>query len=540
MDTLVGGTGDAAVRDFVDAVGAAHVIVDEAERQAVETATFATTARVPLIIRPASRAEVQHCLRIAARHALPVYPVSTGRNWGYGSSVPSHDGAVLLDLRRMRGIVDFDDRLGYVTLEPGVTQQQLLDFLRERRSALWMDATGAGPDASVVGNTLERGFGHTPYGDHAAHVCGLEVVLADGSCLTTGMGRFPGAVAAPVYKWGIGPVLDGLFTQSNFAVVTKMTVWLMPAPERFEAFFFRCDEAHALGPVIEALRPLRLDGTLRSASHIGNDYKVLNGLGQFPWDVTGGTTPLRPGQMAGLRTRLRIGVWNGSGGLYGTTAQVREARRLLRSALRGKVARLQFINDRTLVLARRFARPYGWISGWDLRAALALLEPVYGLMQGVPTQQTLASAYWRKRLPPPADMNPDRDGCGLLWCAPVAPLEGGAAERMSQISIDVLLRHGFEPMLSLTTVTERALTCVVSIAYDRAIDGEDARAMACYQELLETLAAAGYYSYRVGIQAGAHLERDTPYERLLSSIKGALDPQGILAPGRYGIRTPGA
>ena len=57
-----------------------------------------------------------------------------------------------------------------------------------------------------------------------------------------------------------------------------MTIWLMPAPEHFEAFFFRCDDDSDLGDVIDALRPLRLYGTLRSAAHIGNDYKVLNGI----------------------------------------------------------------------------------------------------------------------------------------------------------------------------------------------------------------------------------------------------------------------
>lgn len=529
----------AALREWVSIVGDAHVIDDEAARRDVETATFATARRVPLIVRPADREQVQQCLRVAHRHHVPVYPVSTGHNWGYGSSVPASDGNVLLDLRRLTRIVDFDERLGYVTVEPGVTQQQLYDFLAQRGSALWMDATGAGPDCSIIGNTLERGFGHTPYGDHFAHACALEVVLADGTALSTGLARFEQAAAAPVYKWGVGPVLDGLFTQSNFGVVTRMTVWLMPAPERFEAFFFRCDPQQSLGDVIEAVRPLRLDGTLRSAVHIGNDYKVLNGLGQYPWDEAGGTTPLQPQTVAAMRSRLRIGVWNGSGGLYGTRAQVAEARRLVRRQLRGRVSHLQFLNDRTLAYARRFARPYTAVTGWDLTAALALLRPVYGLMRGVPTGDTLASTYWRKRTPPPRDMDPDRDGCGLLWCAPVAPLEGGHAERLTRLCIDILLRHGFEPMLSLTLVTERALTCVVSICYDRAVDGEDARAMACYHELLHVLASHGYYSYRVGIQAGAHLQRAAPYDAVLAALKQALDPAGILAPGRYGIGAVG-
>ena len=98
----------------------------------------------------------------------------------------------------------------------------------------------------------------------------------------------------------------------------------------------------------------------------------------------------------------------------------------MRQALKGKVVRLQFLDDRMLRLASRFAKPYQLLTGWDLRRTLELVRPVYGLLKGVPTSQPLASCYWRKKTPPPAQMDPDRDGCGLLWCAPVAPMEGGA------------------------------------------------------------------------------------------------------------------
>jgi len=525
----------AALRAWTSVVGDAYVVSDARSLQDAATATFSTDVAVPLILRPASRHQVQACVMIAAEHRVALYPISTGLNWGYGSRVPASDGNVILDLSRLQRIVAFDEDLAWVTVEPGVTQQQLYDFLRARGSRLWMDATGTSPAASLIGNTMERGFGHTPYGDHFAHVCALEVVLGDGSCIDTGFARFGDVATAQVYRWGLGPVIDGLFTQSNFGVVTRMTIWLMPAPAHFEAFFFRCDEADDLAAVIDALRPLKLSGTLRSAVHIGNDYKVLNGLQQYPWAETGGQTPLTPAAMAPYRERLRMGAWNGSGGLYGTRVQVAEARRLVKSALAGRVANLQFLDDRRLRLATRFAGPYRLLTGWDLSAALALLEPVYGLMQGVPSPRPLASAYWRKRTPPPPQLDPDRDRCGLLWCAPVAPMTGAHAARLTRLSIDTLLDHGFEPMLSLTMVTERALTCVVSIHYDREVEGEDARALACYHTLVATLRRDGYHPYRQGIQAEAgHGPADSAAD-LLERLKTACDPAGILAPGRYGL-----
>ena len=159
-------------------LGADHTIVDRTRLAAAETATFSTTQSVPAILRPANTSQIQECLRIANRFRIPVYPISSGKNWGYGSSVPVADSSVLLDLGRLNQIVDFSEELAYVTVEPGVTQGQLHEFLQARKSGLWLDATGAGPDCSLIGNVMERGFGHTPYGDHFAQVCAvLEVVL---------------------------------------------------------------------------------------------------------------------------------------------------------------------------------------------------------------------------------------------------------------------------------------------------------------------------------------------------------------------------
>jgi 4-cresol dehydrogenase (hydroxylating) len=418
-------------------------------------------------------------------------------------------------------------------MEPGVTQGQLYDFLREQKSRLWMDATGSTREASVVGNAVERGFGHTPYGDRFSHICGLELILPTGECVDTGFARFPGAKAAPLHRWGLGPSVDGLFSQSNFGVVTRMTLWLMPAPEYFQAFFLRCDTDDALGPLIDALRPLRLNGTLRSAVHIGNDYKVLSGLQQYPWEETGGKTPLGLDQMRAFRRKLNFGAWNASGGLYGTRAQVAASRRIIRRALAGKVSRLQFIDDRTLRIAERFATPFRLLTGWDLSRTLGLLRPVYGLMKGIPTDKPLASAYWRKPRPVPQNMDPDRDRCGLLWYAPVAPAEASCAEALTTTAVNTILEHGFEPMISLTTVSERSLMCVISLSYDRDVDGEDDRALACYHRLRQQLAGQGYYSYRLGTQSMSEMDPASGYNELLRKLKKTLDPNDILAPRRY-------
>lgn len=520
----------AALSEWTHLLGESNVEFDPDVLRSAETATFTTTSTIPVILRPGTVSEVSEVVRTASRLGCPVYPISSGRNWGYGSRVPPTSGCALIDLSRLNGITGFDEDLGYVTVQPGVTQHDLHEFLQQKGSTLWMDATGSSPGCSLIGNAMERGFGHTPYADHFANTAGLEVVLANGDVIRTGHAGLPGAKTGSIYRWGAGPSLDGIFSQSNYGIVTGMTIWLMPAPDRFEAFFFQCEQEHGLAAIVDALRPLRLNGTLRSAVHIANDYKVLAGIRQFPWEEN---PPLTPDRMKILRTAHKFSRWSGSGALYGTARQVAEAKRLLRGALKGRVEKLQFLDDRKLAFAARFQGVYKLLTGLDLSRTLTLVRPVFNLLRGVPTAQPLASAYWRKRHPVPADPDPDRDRCGLLWAAPIAPTRGIDAEAVRSIAEPLILSHGFEPQISITLITERALACIIAIGYDREVPDEDRKALECYSALQKQFAAAGYYSYRLSLPGMDMHAADSTYGRFLRTIKTAVDPSEILAPGRY-------
>ena len=80
---------DAALLEWAAVLGPENVVTEPASLRAAETGTFATGYTIPAIIRPGSRRQVQECLRIANRCGTPVYPISSGRNWGYGSRVPA-------------------------------------------------------------------------------------------------------------------------------------------------------------------------------------------------------------------------------------------------------------------------------------------------------------------------------------------------------------------------------------------------------------------------------------------------------------------
>src|SRR5687767_6383052 len=185
-------------------------------------------------VGPDSVEQVQQIVKIANEYRIPLYPISTGRNLGYGGSAPVLSGSVVLDLKRMKRILEVNERNAYALVEPGVSYFDLYRYIQERKLRLWIDCPDPGW-GSVIGNALDHGVGYTmnPYRDHFDAHCGLEVVTGAGDLVRTGMGALPGAKTWQHFKYGYGPYLDGMFSQSNFGIVTKMGVWLMPEPEAY-------------------------------------------------------------------------------------------------------------------------------------------------------------------------------------------------------------------------------------------------------------------------------------------------------------------
>ena len=484
---------------------------------------------------PTSVEEVVELVRWASAGGTALHPISRGKNWGYGDAAPPTPGQVVVDLSKMNRILEVNEELGYAVIEPGVSQGQLHRHLEEGGYALWPDATGAGLNSSLVGNTLDRGFGHTRTGDHFLNACGMEVVLADGRVLHTGYGHYQDAKAARVYRYGVGPFLDGLFCQSNYGIITKLGVWLMPRPEAFTAFFFEGREDGDLERIVDRLRPLRMSGMLQSTIHLANDLRVASARMRYPFDRTGGQTPLPDDVREQLRRELGIGMWSGIGGLYGTKGSVREAKRAVREALKG--LRTVFIDDARLALAKRLAGVLKRAGAPSLAEKVDLVEPVYGLLKGIPSDDALKGASWRVRgKDSPAAVDPLEAHAGMLWASPILPMTGRAAREMLSLIEPIYARHGFEALVTFTMITERAMVAVTNLAFDTREAAEAAQAAACYDDVTAALFDAGFVPYRTGPRGYAKLRQGASvFWEVADQIKAALDPAGTIAPGRYSI-----
>ena len=149
----------AAIAAWRNLLGAAQVLGADEAQIAYGQDTGSAKRRLLGALLITETAQVADAVGIAHQHRVPVYPISTGHNWGYGTALPARDDCVIVDLSRLRDIFHFDAELGVVTVGPGVTQGMLADFLAAGQHEFLVPVTGAGPTCSLLSNALERGYG---------------------------------------------------------------------------------------------------------------------------------------------------------------------------------------------------------------------------------------------------------------------------------------------------------------------------------------------------------------------------------------------
>jgi 4-cresol dehydrogenase (hydroxylating) flavoprotein subunit len=462
--------------------------------------------RVPsAAVAPDSVEQVQAIARVANRYRVPLYPISTGRNLGYGGSAPNYSGTVVLDLKRMNRVLEVNERNAYALVEPGVSYFDLDAHLRTNGLKLWVDPPAAGW-GSVIGNTLERGFGYTPYGDHAAHQCGMEVVLANGDVVRTGMGGIEIGTSWQTFQPGYGPSFDAMFMQSNYGVVTKMGVWLMPAPPAYLLGEIQFRHEEDLEAIVEILRPLRLDETIRNQAVIEGGVRRAAGLApRAHWYE--GAGPMPESAIAAMLEQLHVGRWNLHFALYGTP---------------------EVIDARYAIVQRAFARvPQATMSA---KRYSGDAQPVDGgdrNLAGIPAMSAFRMLDWR-------------GGAGAhVDFAPVCPATGRDAMRQYTMVKARAAEYGFDYYGGFTAGT-RHLHHIFAAIFDRDDAHQTDQAGDLLRVLMSDARAAGYGEYRahlayMDLAAAQYDFNDGAMLRLSETIKDALDPAGILSPGKQGV-----
>jgi len=525
-----------AIEAWTNTLGAPHVFSGDSIPREYVNNTSGLSRAVPVVVSPGCTEDVQETLRIAHRFATPLSPFSAGGNWGLGSKLPVRDGVGLMDLRRMNRVLEVNVEHRYALVEPGVTQQQLYDYLQEHNLPLVINVTGSGALTSVIGNALERGIGY--FASRADSLSGMDVVLANGDLLRTGFDASVGSLRY-VYRHGVGPGLDGLFYQSNLGVVTRAAIPLMPAAEAHLVVIVKIADDAGFEAFFERLITLRRREIIRTVWHVGNRARSEIALGPMLSDVLksrqGGDAATRRSEALRIMEEEGFGAWNAVGGVFGTRAQLRVMQREIKKQLKG-VADVQFLDDQRLSRAGRILDALSFLpAARRKRIVLEAMKPLYGLSKGIPTNATLKSVLWPLGENVDEEIeNPDNSHSGMLYCLPFFPLMPQHARRIIRQAHEILGGAGFDTAITMNLIDDNVGEAVISVAFDRRDPARAEAAQESIARLTETCIDMGYPPYRVGIQSMSLLTRDgEPRRNTFQSLKQVLDPKGIIAPGRY-------
>ncbi len=456
-------------------------------------------------VAPASVDEVQEIVGVANRYGVPLWPVSRGNNFAYGGSAPVMSGTVVLDMNRMNRILEVNEEFGYALVEPGVSYFDLYEYIQERGLKLWLDVPDPGW-GSVMGNALDHGIGYTPYGDHFGMQCGMEVVLPTGELVRTGMGALEGNNTWQLFKYGYGPYVDGMFSQSNFGIVTKMGIWLMPEPPGYRPYMITFRREEDIEQVIEILRPLKVGMVIQNAATVRSlilDAAVQETKSRY-YDGAG---PVPPSVYQSIMDDQQIGMWNFCGALYGPPPVMDALEGVIRDAF-------------AQVPGSRFWFPEERSREFDI------LKHRAETMKGIPKLTEFNFLNWN-------------GGGGHVGFSPVAPITGKDAIDQYNLVSGVVREYGFD-YLGLMAIGWRDLHHVTVVVYDKNDPDEIRRMDEVFNILVDEAAKAGYGEYRTHIRYMDRIAQTYNWNngslwRMHETVKDALDPNGIIAPGKSGI-----
>jgi glycolate oxidase len=231
------------VKGLVEIVGQKYVRADDVIRWTYAIEDFAGTFFHPLsdkygppdiVVKPHSAEEVSKILKLANTHKIPIIARGGGSDMTGAATPLKKKGGIILDMTDMNRVLDFQEGLNAVRVQPGIRWGELHHELAKKGVTAGLQ----GPHG-FLGATLGGGIGgncfsiNSPkYGWLNENILNLQVVLPNGDIIETGS-LANTKVKDWYYRYCNGPDLVGIFlgAAGAFGVITEFTLRTYPIPE---------------------------------------------------------------------------------------------------------------------------------------------------------------------------------------------------------------------------------------------------------------------------------------------------------------------
>lgn len=526
---------DAAVEEFRKVIGAEWVFTGDEDvalyRDAYSLVWDEEDEPIPSgAVAPASTEEVQAVVRIANRYRLPLFPISTGKNLGYGGSAPNMSGTFIVDLKRMNRIIEVNDHRNFCIVEPGVSYFDLYNHIQKHGKRLMMDIPDPGW-GSPLGNALDHGVGYTwmNYRDHFGSHCGMEVVLPNGEIMRTGMAAVPRAETWAENKYGFGAYVNGLFAQANFGIVTRMGFWMQPAPDHFLAAMVKVPRYRDLVALIDGVNFMEDQGLIghpRYASPMDplcmqiepEIYRPTSELMELNGQPGGASVE----KYEAYARKHGLEFWNVLLNFYGPKETI-QASWVYAQKLFGGIPGVQFEEIESYPDPLRNQKA---TSGVRHKVAL-----------GIPNMSIFSIGARSAAMPEPSD--------GHVWFSPIIARSGESFMRAHEVFTKAARELNITSApIGVTNVPQtwqyRTYVYLFPVFVSRSDKEHNRKAVQDFRNLIRIAADHGWTEYRTAptfqnAVAGTYSFNNNVLLRFQEQLKDAVDPAGIMAPGRGGI-----
>jgi len=212
------------------------------------------------VVKPKDASEVQRVIRFANEHSIPVVPVSSDFHFN-GATIPKQ-GGIVLDLTRMKKVLEIDEANRRVRIEAGVLWQQLTDELAKKGMRMIMPFLPHG-GRSVLTDYLEREVPTNTVYDYGEPTQSMEVVWPTGEIFRMGsasVNGYPDSVSKGANPTGPGidfyRFLQG--SQGTMGVVTWANFKIESIPKMDKVFFAHVDDLDYVIQFLYRVLPRRI------------------------------------------------------------------------------------------------------------------------------------------------------------------------------------------------------------------------------------------------------------------------------------------
>ena len=181
------------------------------------------TGKARGLASPASTHEVAELVKLCGKFRVPIVPQGGNSGMSGGATPDSSGDAIILSMRRMNAVRSFDGEGRQITCDAGLILQTLHETAEAQ--GLRFPLTLGGKGSATIGGLIATNAGGTQvlrHGSMRAHVLGIEAVMADGTVFDS---------LTPLKKDNRGFDLKQLLigSEGTLGIVTAATLQLVPA-----------------------------------------------------------------------------------------------------------------------------------------------------------------------------------------------------------------------------------------------------------------------------------------------------------------------